>query len=221
MVSIGTVFSLAIAGAIGIGAFVVYRNRNEIGSAFSRGIESSISAPIGNYFTNLFNSVTPRASSPIPNMANTGIPNDGATREELEAARQNGIDTAQADYQERYGQQIRNYEDTLEVYRQQIQDMKIETDDNGIVTMIPDDFPGEEQRDSNPEAPLNEPLFAPSPAGYYYRDFAPGGRMDQQVNLQEGTADSLRQRGQDLYFLAPTMIQEAGFRVFGQSKGFQ
>jgi len=54
MVSIGTVLTLGIIGAVSIFGYAVYRNADKLGGAVSRGVEKNVTAPFGNYFENLF-----------------------------------------------------------------------------------------------------------------------------------------------------------------------
>ena len=54
MVSIGTIFILAIAGAVAVGGYALYRNADKVGGALSRGVETSITNPLGSYFDNLW-----------------------------------------------------------------------------------------------------------------------------------------------------------------------
>lgn len=58
MVSIGTIFSVIVVGAAIAGGYALYRNADKIGGAFSRGVETNLTIPIGNYFDNLWNSLT-------------------------------------------------------------------------------------------------------------------------------------------------------------------
>jgi len=64
MVSIGTVITLGIIGAASIGAYALYRNADKAGGALSRGVEENISVPLGNWFDNLWQSVNPLSPGP-------------------------------------------------------------------------------------------------------------------------------------------------------------
>jgi len=210
MVSIGTIITLGVVGAIVAGGVAVYANAGKISGAFSRGVETNLTAPLGSYLDNLWKGVVPGSSSSTSSTSTT-------SSAALEAARQSGIATAQARYQQEFGQTIRSYQDALQVFQQQYTSFS----PNQVAYALPPNFPGEEHRGANPTAPPNEPLFAPSPSGYYYRNFAPGGRADTQIKLKEGSADALRKRGYDLFFLHPTQkLSQAGFFAFGKSKGY-
>ena len=58
-------------------------------------------------------------------------------------------------------------------------------------------------------------------AGWYYQNFARGGRDDRQINLKSGSADKLRSRGYDLTFLTSSQkLSPNAFTLFGKSKGY-
>lgn len=54
MVGLGTILSVGIAGAVAIGSYALYVNRDKLGGALSRGIETNITNPLGNYFDSLW-----------------------------------------------------------------------------------------------------------------------------------------------------------------------
>jgi len=64
MVSVGTVISLLAVGAIAAVGYAVYRNLDKIGGAVSRGVETNLTNPFGNYFENLFRDTAVSASGP-------------------------------------------------------------------------------------------------------------------------------------------------------------
>lgn len=64
MVSLGTIFTIAVAGAIATGVYVVSRNTDKIGSAFSRGTQNILSNPFGNYLDSLFQNGSTSSSAP-------------------------------------------------------------------------------------------------------------------------------------------------------------
>ena len=66
MVSLGTILSLGIIGAVAVGGYALYRNADKVGGALSRGIETNITYPIGNYFDNLWQGVKVPTVSPPP-----------------------------------------------------------------------------------------------------------------------------------------------------------
>jgi len=71
MVSIGTVLTLGIVAAVGIIGYGLYRNSAAVGSALSRGTQTNVIDPLGNYFNNLFGGSTngkapTKSSAPLP-----------------------------------------------------------------------------------------------------------------------------------------------------------
>jgi len=217
MVSVGTIFSLALVGALGVGIYAVYSNAGTIGNALSRGIQKNVSNPLGNYFGNLWQGIDTNSQ----NIQNSQL----LTQQKLDYERLKNIQQQQQQYQQLYGQSITSWQDTLSVFQKQYESWRNSSTNGGtvnpVVEKLPESFPGEEHRNRNPQAPPNEPLFSPSPSGYYYQDFAPNGRADRQIKLKVGTADKLRKRGFKLYFLTPsTKLSAKSFQLYGKSKGY-
>ena len=73
------------------------------------------------------------------------------------------------------------------------------------------------------DEPVSQVSSQASQEGWYYQNFAPGGRDDRQIRLNEGTADSLIERGYDLTFLTGSEIglSDAGLSLWGRSRGYQ
>lgn len=207
MVSIGTVLSIGIIAGVGVLGYALYSNAGAIGSALSRGVTKSVTDPIGSYFENLFTGPGSTSPGPGPGPAPQQIDYKKQTEE---------INKKYQDlYQKQFGQTLKSYEDTLKVYQDTLANLPKDTP----APTVPASFPGEEHRSANPQAPLNEPLFTPSPAGYYYWNRP--GPNDKQLLLKAGTADVLRRRGRELHFLTPgTKLTQTSFKVFGQSKQY-
>lgn len=66
MGKIGTILSIAALGGAAIGAFALYRNRNVIGAALSRGTQNAIIDPVGNFFNSLFAGLPTVGATPVP-----------------------------------------------------------------------------------------------------------------------------------------------------------
>lgn len=219
MVSPGTVLTLGIIGAVVAASVGLYAARGQIGGALTRGITQSFTDPFRDYFANLFRS------------SENGGTNIEAERqanlEQLQLENQAARDAAQQSYQEQYGQQVKTYQDTLAIYKTLLQEKDIVTKTTGGAPQpaapLPKTFPGEEHRPANPLAPKNEPLFAPSPGGFYYFDF-PGREYDFQAKLGSGEADKYRTadvgpRGpKSLTFLGLSKISNVGLASFAQAK---
>jgi len=67
MVSLGTIFTIAVIGAVAAGAYALSRNTQQLGAAFSRGAENLVSAPFTNYLNSLFTNLP--TLTPIPKAA--------------------------------------------------------------------------------------------------------------------------------------------------------
>jgi len=214
MVSAGTVITLGIIGAVGAAAVGLYAARNQIGGALSRGIEEGISNPFRNYFENLFRGSTNGGGSAG---GNTEAENQ-KLYEELQKENQALRDQEQQQYQEQYGQEVKTPDQVLNLLEKYFGPAP-----GKVAPPLPKDFPGEEHRDANPEQPKNEPLFAPSPAGYYYFDFA-GKKYDFQAKLTESEADLYRSTDvggssfKQLIYLGLSKISPEGLESFGQAK---
>lgn len=212
MVSVGTFLSIGIIGAIAVGGYALYRNADKAGGAVSRGVQTSITNPLGNYFDNLWKNTPTNSNNPSAGTPGVYDPTSKQLQEETRILNER----TQRQYQQQYGQTIKGYQDILDVYKKLLNQKP-----SGVAPPIPKTFPGEEHRGANPNAPKNEPLFTPSPAGWFYQNFTPGGRKDRQIKLKQGSADALRKRGYDLHFLTPSQkLSQSAFNLFGKSKGY-
>ena len=199
MVSIGTIFSIAIAGAVAAGGYALYRNYNKVGGALTRGVEKNISIPFGNYLDNLWkdtttdianaatHTVAEKVIDPIKN-----IPNPTTVFTNPFPFAHGYFDSPKA-----------KTSPTI-------------TKPKSVPTLIPPTI----KTVPTPNAPKLIPPTQ-SLAGWYYRNFAPGGRADQQIRLDAGSADALRSRGYDLTFLTTSQkLSDQAFTLFGKSKGY-
>jgi len=57
MVSVGTILTVGIIGAIAAGGYAVYRNSGKLGSAVSRGVEETLVNPLGRWADSLWSSI--------------------------------------------------------------------------------------------------------------------------------------------------------------------
>ena len=213
MVSIGTLIGIRIAGAVGIGGYVLYLNRDKLGTIVSGAVQKSFVDPVSGWFDSLAQSFAGN------NSLDTNTEQQQLRQQQYDLLKQQNELARQQQqqyYQQQYGSVISGYQDLLRVHQQQLQMMQQEGSDS-VAPPLPPDFPGEEHRAANPEQPANEPLFAPSPGGYYFHD-RPGSERDRQIKLKEGTADTLRRRGYDLYFLGLNKLSAAGLATFSASK---
>jgi len=72
MVSIGTIISFGVIGAIIAGSYAVYRNSDKIGGALSRGLQTNITTPLGSWADSLFTNT----SNNLPNTTQNITPVD-------------------------------------------------------------------------------------------------------------------------------------------------
>jgi len=83
MISLGTIFTIAVIGTAVAGIYAISRNTQQIGSAFTRGAENLVSAPLNNYLNSLFTNLPtltsipkPQETNPLPlSQPSAGLPN--------------------------------------------------------------------------------------------------------------------------------------------------
>lgn len=186
MVSIGTIFSLAIAGAVAAGGYALYRNADKVGGALTRGVEKNVSAPFGNYLDNLWKDTT------------TSVAN-----------------TAKHTVAQKVIEPLKNIPNPTTLFTNPLPFAY-----GNAPKSTPKLSPPTLKAVPTPSAPkLTKPTE--SLAGWYYQNFAPGGREDRQINLKSGTADKLKLRGYDLTFLTTSQkLSPQAFTLFGKSKGY-
>lgn len=212
MVSPGNVVSAIVAGAVIASGYGLYVNREKIGAALSRGVESTITNPLGNYFENLFQH-TPDSG----NGRQEGIPSESEMLAERRKADQEQARLAfeQKQYDLRYGIQQAGYEKILSGYEKTLKEILEKNPDEPY---IPPEVPPSQTEHSLPEQQEEtpgEPPFAPSPEGYYYNI-----RRGVQQRLNVGTADRLRDRDWELEYLGVRKLGEEGLDIFKRSKGY-
>ena len=184
MVSIGTIFSLAVVGAVAAGGYALYRNTDKIGGALTRGLEKNVSAPFGNYIDNLWKDTSSGMAT-----------------------------TATNTVQKKIVEPLKNIPNPTNVFTNPFPFAYGESGKSPVTKNLP------------PASIISKPTpsasAAQSVAGWYYQNFAVGGRKDRQIKLDEGTADKLKLRGYDLTFLTPSQkLSPSAFTLFGQSKGY-
>ena len=197
MVSVGTVFTLGIIGAAAVGGYALFRNADKIGGAFSRGVEKSVTVPFGNYVDNLWKDVSDSV-----------------------------VDTTKVTVTKAVAEPFKNIPNPFNVFTNPFPPAYGES--GKTQPKLP---PPQKKLTPTPGAPTLVPPGAStipqllemvkSKAGYYYQNFAPGGRQDRQIKLKAGTADKLKKRGYDLTFLTPSKkLSPTAFTLFGKSKGY-
>jgi len=197
MVNFGAVLTLGIVAAIGVIGYAVYRSGGSIGSALSRGVETTLVNPVTDWFDNLFK--LPEAGAVSTTFATPG----GNTTQDI-IVQAGGI-----------------------VPNPQFVDDPNRFNPPGVTGYGYPKTPQGEIINRAEPLPVPYPSPVPLPSlptaslpGWYYQNFAPGGREDRQLLLKEGTATKLIQRGYDLTFLGISKLGPSGFELFGQSKGY-
>lgn len=196
MVSVGTIFSLAVIGAVAAGGYAVYRNTDKIGGALTRGLEKNVVSPFGNYIDNLWKD------------AGTNI-----------------VSTTTSSVQKQIVKPLENISNPLTVFTNPLPSayatkpkqtlppptIKSQPTPNAPKLISP--------KAKTPKELLN---MLPSKAGWYYQNYSPeSGREDRQIKLNKGSADALRKRGWDLTYLTPkNKLSPKAFEMFGKSQNY-
>jgi len=194
MVSVGTVLTLGIIGAVGVGAYALYRSSGAIGSALSRGVETSVVNPLVNWANNLFKIPGASATGPGPSVPSANTPQDIIVQQGGQVVNTGFVDDPNKfnpPGETGYGLPGTSQETPT-------------TQPDVTVAGIP--------------TAAAAPTPKPSAAGYYYWNRP--GPNDKQLGLKVGTADKLRLRGRELHYLSRTKLSEAGFQLFGRSKNY-
>lgn len=213
MVSIGTVFTIGIIGAVAAAGYAVYRNADAIGAALSRGVEGYFTNPLGKWADDLFRNLStgPGVSTngettavpPPPGPGETGAGYwegfEGSEQGPKLADDKNLVQTAfDIWYNEHFGP-------------------KKKTEPPIVIT------------DVTPSGPIPQSPI-PSAAGYYYADYRTDPDVphikDLQWQLTEGMADKLRETIvpggflKGIHYLGQSKLTEPGFKLFGKSQNY-
>ena len=205
MVSLGTILTLGAIGALAAGGYAVYRNFDKLGGALSRGVETNLTNPLGNYFDNLWSGIASNASNTISN-----------------------------------NEQIQNAQDAFQSATETF---------SGLADSFSNPFPPAygapppTQTVPTPGAPILTPpgvdsvedllkITNPLPkyeSGYYYFNVA-GSQYDTQQYLTAEKAKELFALPEEAVFspgglqnvkyIGKNELGAAGFKLFGESKGY-
>ena len=222
MVSIGSIIGVGAAAALGIAAYVLYQSRDQIGGAFSRGVQSNFVTPTQSWFDNLFRANADDSPNQVPenppveNPDNTFVPcsNNPADRRTWCNGYEPGPD------------QDFLPPDTPPAQTpppQQEQDAESLDEPPAAPPAAPPTLPP--GYDPNKIYNFDNPTFdsGENPAAnfaYYYIDFI-GNIPDQQVFENEsGLALYESPNVRAIYPLGTNRpLSDAAFRLFGESKG--
>jgi len=208
MVSIGTFISLGAIAAIAAGGYAVYRNADKIGGAFSRGVEETLTKPLGAWADSLWSSIA----------------NPFGIGEESQLAPQQQTGATYNEYVA--GKDTRTQEEVNAWYNQN----KI-PNPNEV-------YPGTTtQYNPTPEPTPIETLQPKDPiskifqAGYYYINYA-GSQYDTQyyqTGEQAAKTAALAESGiagiggrviENIKYLGQSKLGPAGFELFGRSQNY-
>jgi len=208
MVSIGTVFTIGIIGAVAAAGYAVYRNADAIGSALSRGVEGYFTNPLGNWVDDLFRNLSIGPGVKTNGETSSTVPPPPGPGEEGTGFWEGLVGTDE-------GPALPADKNLTQVAFEIWYNEHFGPKEDPPIEIIDETPPGPIPQS---EIPTSDPIQ--SLAGWYYRNFAPGGRADEQIFLKEGTADRLTARGYDLRYLGQDELGEAGFQLFGKSQGY-
>lgn len=196
MVSVGTVISLIAGGAVIAGGIAVFSNLDRIRDAFTRGIEESVTKPFSDYLDSLFKG----------NGATTQSGQSSIAGQTVSSVNQSTIfipaDTTILD------------------------SGVVKSSTPPLLTLSPEE---KQSATTIQKRNVNLSELALGQEGFYYFNVA-GSKFDTQQFLSGSEAAKLSTALQstlfktggleNIKFLGKSPLQEAGFRLFGQSQGY-
>jgi len=201
MVSVGTVLSLIVGGAVIAGGVAVFSNLGGIRDAFARGVEDTLTNPLSDYLDSLFKngggdsqSVIAGETVPLPGTPSPNFPPATVTIPPDTTVNPDGTVTSSTPPLLNLSQQ----EKDAAIFIQQ--------------------------------ANVSQSDLALGREGYYYFNVV-GSEFDNQQFLSSKTAIQLSQveditklfhpEGlRNIQFIGKSPLQQAGFTLFGESKGY-
>jgi len=202
MVSVGTVLSLIAGGAAIAGGIALFSNLDRIGGAFTRGVEESITKPFADYLDNLFKSNATDTQSGESSIAGETVPFTQPTPMTPASSVFIPGDTT-------------------------VQPSGVVTSETPpLLILSPEE---KESATFIQKANVSQSDLALGREGFYYFNVV-GSEFDTQQFLSSETAlqlskaslESLFNPGglTNIKFLGKSPIQEAGFKLFGESQGY-
>lgn len=207
MVSVGTVISLIAGGAIIAGGIAVLSNLDRIGGAFTRGVETNITNPFSIFLDNLFKT-SPTSTQPTQQGPQQG---PSSVAGETIPLTESPINTTQ----------VFIPGDTT------VQPSGVVTSDTPpILILTPEE---KESASFIQKANVSQSDLALGREGFYYFNVV-GSEFDTQqflssesaIQLSMASIESLFNPGglTNIKFLGKAPLQEAGFKLFGESQGY-
>lgn len=208
MVSVGTILTLGIVGAISIGAYAVYRNADKLGGALSRGVEASVTNPLGQWADNLWSSIAQPSQNP-------SVPTSSSLAGQTVASVKGSTITIPKDTTVHpSGIVTSSTPPLLNLSPSEKTSASAALAANRLKTM----------QQNQAFAKSTEPK-----AGYYYFNVV-GSKYDTQQYVSADFAKQLfsadpskifNPKGlTDITYIGKSALQQAGFTLFGKSKGY-
>jgi len=207
MVSLGTFLTLGIIAAIAAGGYAVYANAGKIGGALSRGVETQLTDPLGNYLDTLWSNVTTSSISAVSEGVQTSLQQ---TQQSLVDAWNNLINSGQ----DAIGLAVNPIYPWMTTQQSPTPDP---IDIQPLPTVDP--------------IPIVQPTFTEQSGsfqeGYYYFNFL-GSKWDYQTKLTAEQAGIFSKEAlqdptdyfQNIKYLGQSKLGEAGLKLFASSQNY-
>jgi len=204
MVSLGTFLTLGIIAALAAGGYAVYANAGKIGGALSRGVETQLTDPLGNYLDTLWQNVTTSSITAVSEGVQTAY-------QQTSQGFVDAWNSAIAGVQGAITNPIYPWQTT----------QQSPTPDPIDIQPLPTVDP----------VPIVQPTFTQQPGsfqeGYYYFNFL-GSKYDYQTKLsaeQAGiySAEALKSPTdyfENIKYLGQSKLGEAGLKLFASSQNY-
>jgi len=210
MVSVGTVISLIAGGAIIAGGIAVFSNLGGIGSAFTRGVEESISKPFRDYLDSLFQNGATSTESNQSSIAGETVAFDNTSSVFIPGDTQVNPDGTVSSSTPPLLSLSPQEKAIATTIQQQNVILSQQALDESIASRLSGGFTGGEE-------------------GFYYFNVV-GSEFDTQQFLSAESAQKLKSADPnilfnpggltDIKFLGKTPLQEASFKLFGESQNY-
>jgi len=203
MVSLGTFLTLGIIAAIAAGGYAVYANAGKIGGAVSRGVETQLTDPLGNYLDTLWQNVTTSSINAVSQSVQTSYQQ---TQQGFVDAWNSLINSAQTITNPIYPWQTTQPSPTPDPI-----------DIQPLPTVDP--------------IPIVQPTYTQQPGsfqeGYYYFNFL-GSKWDYQTKLSAEQAGIYSKEAlqdptdyfENIKYLGQTKLGESGLKLFAESQNY-
>ena len=206
MVSLGTILTLGAVGAIIAGGYAVYRNADKIGGGISRGVEETLVTPLGKWADSLWSGIANSSQGPTSGPSSIA----GQT---VESYKDSTIFIPKDTFVNPDGTVTSSTPPLLNLSPEEKSSAIIALEENKLKTIA--------------ENEAFDKTF--SKAGYYYFDVA-GSKYDTQQYLSAQFATDLFKADpskifspgglENVTYIGQSALQEAGFKLFGKSKGY-